>query len=69
MNSHEGELMVLSGYLRDIAEWAVQADEIKVMAINEDFKKLLLHLQTSAIVEDASRPPDLMDDAGLKTDA
>lgn len=68
-NARDGELMLLASRLKALAEWAVTADETKLMAINDDFKKLLLHLQTSEIVEDAVRPPDLADDVELKLDA
>ena len=69
MNSFDRTLQEMATYFTDIANWAVEADELEVMVVNEELSKLVKHLQTMKIVQDATKLPDLIDDAELKTDA
>ena len=67
--NHEMTLRGMSVALKELAEWAVVADKYEVAIVNEELGKLITHLKTARIVQDATALPDLMDDAELKTDA
>ena len=69
MNSRDASLREMSVHFKDIANWAVEADEYEIMIVNQELSKLVKHLQTMKIVQDANKLPDLMDDESLKTDA
>ena len=67
--NHEMTLREMSVALKELAEWAVVADKYEVAIVNEELGKLITHLKTARIVQDATALPDLMADAELKTDA
>ena len=69
MSSRDITLKELGSHFKDIAEWAVDADEFEVRIVNEEMGKLMTHLRTMKIVQEATKLPDLMDDAELKIDA
>ena len=69
MSSRDITLRELGSHFKDIAEWAVDADEFEVRIVNEEMGKLRRHLQTMKIVQEATKLPDLMEDMELITDA
>jgi len=55
----------MSSYLTDFANWAVEADEYEISIVNDEMHKLLTHLKTARIVQEAETLPDIMSDESL----
>jgi hypothetical protein len=58
-------LREMSRYLTDFANWAVEADEYEISLVNDEMNKLLTHLKTARIVQEAEILPDIMSDESL----